>query len=91
MICQPQAAQYGVSFAKAGAEVFLSQDYNRVSRAQAEERVQGIGIRKSTYVVDCLVSGPDGQRTVTHDILRSLREKEDVARRTVEGWRRALC
>lgn len=91
MICQPQAAQYGVSYAKADTEVFLSQDYNRVSRAQSEERVQGVGIRRSTSVVDVFVTGPNGERTIVHDILRSMREKEEVARRTVEAWRRALA
>jgi uncharacterized DUF497 family protein len=91
MICQPQAAQYGVSFAKADTEVFLSQDYNRVSRAQSEERVQAIGARRSTSVVDVLVTGPSGERTIVHDIIASLRNKEEVARRTVEAWRRAIA
>lgn len=91
MICQPQAAQFGVSFAKADTEVFLSQDYNRVSRAQSEERVQGVGIRRSTSVVDVLVTGPQGERTIVHDILRSLRDKEEIARRTVSAWRKAIA
>lgn len=91
MIAQPQAAQFGVNYAKADTRVFLSSDYNRVSRAQAQERVQAINAgRESTYHLDVIVKGPAGQRTVSQDIYKVLKDKEDVSRRTTEAWKKAL-
>jgi hypothetical protein len=90
MVCQPQAAKFGVNFSKADTEVFLSQDYDRVSRSQSEERVQLIGARRSTLVVDVLVRGPQGQRTIVDDVYAVLHDKENVATRTVQAWKKSL-
>jgi hypothetical protein len=90
MICQPQAAQYGVSFAKADTEVFLSQGYSLVTRQQCEARIEAPDTRKHNYLVDVLVTGPRGERTVTHDVRAALLKKEDVALRTIAGWKNAL-
>lgn len=90
MVAQPAAAQFGITFAKADTVVYASHDYNLVQRAQSEERVQAPGLRQTTLMVDVLVTGPDGQRTVTHDIVRSLANKEDIAKRTVDRWRKVL-
>lgn len=90
MICQPQSAQYGVNFSKASAVTYLSQDYNQVTRSQSEDRVQAPNTRQTTLMMDFLVTGPEGQRTIIHDIIHSLREKEDLAMRTVARWRKAL-
>lgn len=90
MIGQPQAGQYGIDFSKAGAVTCLSQDYNLITRTQAIDRVQADGVRATTLLTDFLVTGPDGQRTVTHDIVKALRDKEDVAKRTTDRWRQVL-
>jgi hypothetical protein len=90
MVCQRQAAQYGVSFAKADTNVFLSQDYSLIGRRQSEKRIEAPGVRKVSYHVDVVVTGPRGERTVTHDIRRVLLKKEDVALRTLAGWKQAL-
>lgn len=93
MICQQQAVQYGVSFAKAPVQVYLSQDYSLRLRQQSEQRVQDeikkIG-RTSTLMLEMLVLGPKGQRTITHDIVQALRTKEDVGRRLAERWKQIL-
>ena len=88
-IAQPQAAQYGLNFSKADTNVFLSQDYNRVTRTQAEQRTEAPG-RLSTSMIDVLVTGPRGQRTIVHDIVQSIREKEELERRTTDHWKRVL-
>lgn len=93
MVCQPQAVKYGVSFAKAPAQVFLSRDYNIVTQSQAEQRVQDdvkkIG-RTTTLLLDMVISGPQGQKTVVHDIVRCLREKINVGKRLTMEWRKVL-
>ena len=93
MVCQPQAVKYGVSFAKATAQVFSSSDYNLVTRQQAEQRVQDdvkkIG-RTTTLLVDLLACGPDGQQTVTHDIVSSMQNKINVSKRLTAEWRKVI-
>lgn len=90
LLCQPQSTQYGNNFSKARTTVFLSQDYNRVCRAQAAERVQAHEAGESTVELDVVITGPRGQRTIVHDIIQSVREKEDAERRTAQDWKRVL-
>jgi hypothetical protein len=91
MIAQAQSAQYGYNFSKADTVVYLSQDYNRITRAQSEDRVQAIGsARQSTSLLDVIVTGPRGQKTIVHDIIQSVREKEDAEKRTAKDWVKAL-
>jgi hypothetical protein len=90
LIAQPQAAQYGLNLSKADTAVYLSQDYNRVTRAQSEDRIQAPDGRASSLLVDVLVTGPKGQRTITHDIVASVRGKEEAERRTAQSWKKVL-
>lgn len=93
IVAQPQAMRYGVNCSKAGTEVFHSQDYRLVTRQQAEQRLQNtvetVG-RKHTYVLDMLVWGPQGQRTITHDIKAMQEQKRTVANRTAAEWKKVL-
>lgn len=90
LVCQPQTAQYGNNFSKARTSIFLSQDYNRVTRAQAAERVQAHGAGETTSEIDVVVTGPKGQKTVVHDIINVVREREDAEKRTAADWKRVL-
>lgn len=90
LIAQPQAAQYGLNLSKADTAVYLSQDYNRVTRSQSEDRIQATGVRKTSLLADVIVTGPKGQRTVVHDIVATVRAKEDAERRTAQDWKRVL-
>lgn len=90
LVCQPQTAQYGNNFSKARTSIFLSQDYNRITRAQAAERVQADGAGDTTLELDVVVTGPRGQKTIVHDIINSVREREDAEKRTAREWIRIL-
>lgn len=91
LVAQPQAVRYGVDYSKADTELFMSQNYDAIVRRQAEQRLQpGEGVRKSTLVIDLLVTGPQGQKTVTWDIKDSLANKQSVAQRTTEQWKKIL-
>lgn len=89
MICQPQAAQYGLNFSKASVNVWLSGDYKRVTRRQAEDRVQSLS-SEGVLILDVLVTGPQGQKTVIHDIIKCQRDKTDLAQRLSADWKRIL-
>lgn len=90
LVCQPQTAQYGNNFSKARTTIFLSQDYNRVTRAQFAERVQADGAGETTLELDVVVTGPRGQKTIVHDIINTVREREDAEKRTAREWIRIL-
>lgn len=89
LVAQPQAAQYGRNYSKADTEIWLSSDYNRVTREQASARIEAAG-SSAKLSVDVLVTGPRGQKTVVHDIIQSLREKTDLAQRTTDQWKKIL-
>lgn len=91
LIAQPQAGRFGKNFSRAAQQVFLSQDYSKVTRAQAKERIQAPNGRKTSGLLDVFVSGPDGQRTIVHDIIRTLHSKEEVTTRSKEQWLKALA
>lgn len=90
LICQPQSAQYGNNFSRARTSIFLSQDYNRITRSQASERVQADGAGASTLELDVVVTGPRGQKTIVQDIIATVREKEDAEKRTAREWIKIL-
>jgi hypothetical protein len=87
---QAQAAQYGRNFSRCSSVTYLSQGYNLVERAQSEERVQAPKIRATTLMTDVLVSGPNGEKTVVHDVVKVLRTREDLAKRTTDQWKKIL-
>lgn len=93
LVAQPQAMRFGVNCSKADVQVFLSQDYNRITRSQAEARIKAPKVPGSARVnlaVDVLVTGPNGQRTVTWDVKACLDGKDEVARRTAGEWKQVL-
>lgn len=90
LVAQPQALKFGTNLSQAGTEIYASKDYNLVTRRQSLERLQAPNGRKSTYVLDVLVSGPHGEKTVTHDIQRTLDDRGSIATRTAAEWKKIL-
>lgn len=94
LVAQPQSLKYGTNLSKADTQVFLSQDYNSVTRAQAEMRIVAPVTdqqpRRSNLSVEVLVEGPNGERTVTWDIMDVLKNKTAVAKRTAGEWKKVL-
>lgn len=88
-VAHPAAAQYGLDFSRADTELWLSCGYSLVQRTQAGARFQADdGITRQS--LDVIVTGPDGQRTISHDVAQALRDKEVVATRTTAEWRKIL-
>lgn len=90
LLAQAQSAKYGLNLSKADTAIYLSQDYDRVTRAQSEDRIQATGTRKTSQLIDVVVTGPKGQKTITHDIIAIVRGKEDAEKRTAQAWKRIL-
>ena len=90
LIGQAQAGGLGLNLPSADEEVFLSNDYNVITRLQAEDRPHRRGRTKELPVHDMLAYGPDGQKTIDHAILKALRDGVDLFKWTAQNWRAAL-
>jgi SNF2 family DNA or RNA helicase len=86
----PQAGGLGLTLIQACTAFYLSNDYNLLTREQSEGRVKRRGQRHSVTYVDLVATGPDGQKTIDHVIIKALRAKRNMAQMTTAEWRRAL-
>lgn len=90
LVAQPQAGRFGRNYARAHTNVWLSADYDSVTFEQATDRPHRHGLDAPLQNLAILAEGPDGQRTVDHDIYEVLKEKRSVAHRLESEWRRVL-
>lgn len=81
---------FGLNFAAASTMVYVSSDYSLVTRRQSSARILGPDQKRPAAYFDVVATGPDGQRTVDHAVLKALRKKEDVASWTAGQWARVL-
>lgn len=87
---QVQAGGLGQNWAFADVEAYLSNDYSFWYRKQSEDRLHRGGQTKSVLVADFLATGPKGQRTIDHVMVKAVHGKEDISQWTCAGWKRAL-
>lgn len=80
----------GLNLAGAHEEVFASNDWSLRKRKQSEDRPVGPGQTGPLSIYDVVAVGPKGQRTVDHEIVAALRDKQDLATWTTERWVRLL-
>lgn len=86
-----KAGGASLNFSGANVAVYLSQGPALIERTQSIGRIERPGQRNPMLVVDVVATGPKGQKTIDHHILRALRNKDDMARWTVDQWRRILA
>lgn len=86
----PQAGGMGLNLAASATVVYMSNDYSLKTRLQSEDRVHRPGQVRPVSYFDIVASGPTGQRTIDHLIIKSLRAKEELATWTTSAWRSAL-
>lgn len=80
----------GLNLAGAHEEVFSSNDWSLLKRKQSEDRPIGPGQTHPLSIHDIVAVGPKGQRTVDHEIVTALRNKENLATWTMAKWIRLL-
>lgn len=75
----------------AGKYVFYaSNDVSLRNRLQSEQRVSGPNQKNSVWYGDLLATGPAGEKTIEHVILKALQKKEELATWTASAWIRAF-
>ena len=87
---QVQAGGFGLNLVAADHVVYLSNSFSLLNRLQSEDRVHRPGQTHHVLYLDVLATGPKGQKTVDHHIVKALRTKQDIATWTVAAWKKAL-
>jgi SNF2 family DNA or RNA helicase len=82
-----KAGGASLNFAAANIAVYLSNGPALIERTQSIGRIERPGATQPMQIIDVVATGPKGQKTIDHAILKSLRAKDDMARWTVERWR----
>lgn len=90
LLGNPQAGGFGLTLTRGHSVVYASNDYNLLTRLQSEDRVHRPGQLNQVTYTDVIATGPNGQRTIDHAVVKALRNKEEIARWTTEKWRSVL-
>ena len=70
--------------------LYVSNDYNLKTRIQSMARIHRGGQTHDCDYFDVVATGPNGQKTIDHVVLKALKEKENLATWTAAAWRKAL-
>jgi SNF2 family DNA or RNA helicase len=90
LLAQPHAGGHGLNLVAASEAIYLSNDYSLGIRLQSEDRCHRPGQVNRVLYTDVLATGPAGQRTIDHIVVRALRDKKSVADMTTSEWRKEL-
>lgn len=80
----------GVDLAASHEVVYCSNDYSLFKRKQSMDRVHRPGQTFPVSYLDVVATGPKGQKTVDHVIVKALQERDDLATWTTQAWVSAL-
>ena len=80
----------GITLAAAATEVYVSNDFSLNVRVQSEDRNHRPGQTRPVSYFDVVATGPDGQKTIDHLVLKALRKKQNLADLTASAWVDAL-
>ena len=86
----PHAGGFGLNLTTIQNVMYASCDYSLLSRQQSEDRCHRIGVVKNVFYVDLLATGPEGQQTLDHLVVKALRKKSDLLKWTSDQWQNGL-
>lgn len=86
----PATGAMGLNLTAAHVVIYLSNDFSLKTRLQSEDRVHRPGQTHHVSYTDVVATGPAGQKTIDHHVLKALRNKEDIANWTTGAWVHAL-
>jgi len=84
------AGRFGLNLSAAYLVAHLSSGFSHIDRTQADDRPHRPGQVHHIEYFDFVATGPQGQRTLDHVVLRELRDKGNVAAWGAAEWLRAL-
>jgi len=90
VVGQQQAGGASLNFSAASMAIYMSNDCSLKNRVQSWGRIERPGQMERMQLVDVVAVGPKGQKTIDHVVLSAIRRKDDMARWSVDEWRRKL-
>lgn len=90
IVGNPQSGGAGLNFAAAQVAIYVTNSFSLKDRLQSEGRLDRPGQTGQVQFIDVIAYGPDGQKTIDHHIVSSLRRKEDLSTWTAQVWRQKL-
>lgn len=90
LVGQPRAGGIGITLINAHIEVYMSNDFNLLTREQSEARAHRRGQTRQVLIYDILATSPTGKQTIDHTVLTTLQRKEEFANWTADSWRSKL-
>jgi hypothetical protein len=86
-----RAGAYGLNQSAADKVAWQSNEYSHVARSQSADRPHRPGQTRPVGYFDFVASGPDGQRTIDHQIAKALKSKQDIAGWSARDWYAAIA
>lgn len=90
VIGTPASGSMGLNLTAAHTVIYISNDFSLKTRLQSEDRVHRPGQTYPVSYFDMIATGPQGQKTIDHMVVKALKAKEDVANFTTSAWIAAL-
>lgn len=81
---------FGLNFTAANTSISLSFDYSLGKFLQTMDRVYGPGQVSPVAYYDIIASGPQGQKTIDHAIIKARHNREEIANWVSSDWVKAL-
>lgn len=81
---------FGLDMTASHTCITLSSGYSPGRSMQTLDRVYGPGQQHPIAYYNVIATGPKGQRTIDHDILKARMTGEDIALRTAAAWVKVL-
>lgn len=85
-----QTGSMGFDMSAAHHEIYLSNDRRLINRTQSEARCAGPLQKLPVWIGDVMATGPEGQKTIDHAVMKSLKAGEDLSTWTTSAWVQAL-
>jgi len=86
----PSSGSMGLNLAASHMVVYATNDFSLKTRLQSEDRVHRPGQEYPVSYFDVIASGPDGQKTIDHLVVKALRTKQSLADLTTSAWIKGL-
>lgn len=90
LIGTPATGAFGLNLSGADTAVYMSNDRRLLIRLQSEDRIHRPTQTRTCNYFDVIATGPQGQKTIDHHIIKMLWERRDLADMTTAAWRDAL-
>jgi SNF2 family DNA or RNA helicase len=82
----PGAGSLGLNLTAANYMIRLSNDFSLMKRLQGDDRIHRPGQIRPVSYFDIVATGPQGQKTIDHTIVKVLKGKLDLATFTTSAW-----